>query len=100
MNAYLQDTIKVFRQYKSLADRAVQPLSDEAFFFRPAPHVNPIAVVVKHVGGNLRSRWTDFLTTDGEKPTRDRDGEFRLTEQDARAIEDQHRCPGAPSNCG
>jgi hypothetical protein len=46
--------------------------------------VNPIALIVKHLAGNLTSRWTDFLSSDGEKPTRDRDGEFRLTEQDTR----------------
>jgi hypothetical protein len=74
-----------FRRHKDLADRALAPLSDAEFFRRPAEHVNPVALIVKHLGGNLASRWTEFLTTDGEKPTRDRDGEFRLTEHDTRA---------------
>jgi hypothetical protein len=74
-----------FRRHKDLADRALAPLSDDEFFRRPAAHVNPVALIVKHLGGNLTSRWTDFLTTDGEKPTRDRDNEFLVTLQDTRA---------------
>jgi uncharacterized damage-inducible protein DinB len=73
------------RKHKSLADRAIAGLSDDAFFRRPAEHVNPIALIVKHLAGNLASRWADFLTTDGEKPTRDRDSEFVLGPDDARA---------------
>src|SRR5215469_13292372 len=60
-------------------------LDDEQFFRRPGEAVNPIALIVKHLAGNLTSRWSDFLTTDGDKPSRDRDGEFLLTEQDTRA---------------
>ena len=60
-------------------------LSDDEFFRRPAAQVNPVALIVKHLSGNLTSRWTDFLTTDGEKATRDRDGEFVLTEHETRA---------------
>jgi hypothetical protein len=73
-----------FRRYRQWADDALSQVDDLSFFKRPAPHVNPIAVIVKHVGGNLRSRWTDFLTTDGEKPDRNRDGEFLLTDDDSR----------------
>jgi uncharacterized damage-inducible protein DinB len=74
-----------FRRHKDLADRAIAPLSDEQFFVRPGSNVNPIALIVKHLAGNLRSRWTDLLTTDGEKPDRDRDAEFVLTADDTRA---------------
>jgi hypothetical protein len=85
MSAVLTDLTHEYRRHKDLADRATAPLTDDEFFRRPAPHVNPIALIVKHLGGNLASRWSDFLTTDGEKPTRDRDGEFLLTEHDTRA---------------
>lgn len=84
-NDLLTDFIHEFRSHKTLADRAISALDDAAFFHRPAEQVNPIALIVKHLAGNLKSRWTDFLTTDGEKPTRNRDGEFVLTEQDTRA---------------
>ncbi len=85
MVSSIADLIHEFRRHKSLADRAISALDDTAFFYRPAEQVNPIALIVKHIGGNLKSRWTDFLTTDGEKPTRNRDSEFLLTEQDSRA---------------
>lgn len=73
-----------FEHHKRMADRAMVNVDDQDFFRRPAAHLNPVALIVKHLAGNLASRWTDFLTTDGEKPTRDRDGEFVLTEQDTR----------------
>ncbi|HSF03056.1 MAG TPA: DUF1572 family protein, partial [Solirubrobacterales bacterium] len=60
-------------------------VDDTQFFHTPAPDANSIAVIMKHVGGNLRSRWTDFLTTDGEKPDRDRDSEFETGAADTRA---------------
>jgi uncharacterized damage-inducible protein DinB len=85
MEDSLADLRHEFQHYKDLADRAMAHLDDQDFFRRPAGHVNPVAVIVKHVAGNLASRWTDFLATDGEKPSRDRDGEFVLTEQDTRA---------------
>ena len=65
-----------FRAYKSLADRALAQLSDAEWLHQPVPGSNSVAVIVQHVVGNLRSRFTDFLTTDGEKPTRQRDAEF------------------------
>ncbi|GAB3848999.1 DUF1572 domain-containing protein [Hymenobacter terrigena] len=65
-----------FQQYKTLADRALAQLSDAEWLHRPAPGSNSAAVIVQHLVGNLRSRFTDFLTTDGEKPTRQRDQEF------------------------
>jgi uncharacterized damage-inducible protein DinB len=85
MNDFLTDLRHEFQRHKGLADRAMAALDDQEFFRRPAEQVNPVALIVKHLGGNMVSRWTDFLTTDGEKPTRDRDGEFLLTEQDTRA---------------
>ena len=66
------------RHHKQLAERALAQVGEQAFL-EPLPgEVDPLAVKVKHVGGNLRSRWRDFLTTDGEKPDRHRDGEFEL----------------------
>lgn len=85
MNDFLPDLLHEFRRHKNLADRAMVELDDQEFFKRPAAQVNPVALIVKHLAGNLVSRWTDFLTTDGEKPSRDRDGEFLLTDQETRA---------------
>ena len=65
-----------FLAYKSLADRALAQLTDAEWLHQPAPGSNSAAVIVQHLVGNLRSRFTDFLTTDGEKPTRQRDAEF------------------------
>ena len=78
----LADLRHEYARHKRLVDEALSAIPEEAFFTRPAPQVNPIALIVKHIAGNLLSRWTDFLTTDGDKPTRDRDGEFLLTEDD------------------
>lgn len=74
--SYLQDSIAVFQQYRKLAEGAMAQLSEEQLTAVLDPEMNSIALIVKHVSGNLRSRWTDFLTTDGEKPDRDRDAEF------------------------
>lgn len=82
--SYVHLVIREFKRLKSLADEAMAQISDEQFFAAPAPGDNSIAVIVKHVGGNLVSRWTDFLTSDGEKPGRDRDREFRIAEEDTR----------------
>jgi len=73
-----------FRRYRKLAEDALVELDDKSFFHKPGVAVNPIALVVKHVAGNLRSRWTDFLTSDGEKPDRNRDSEFELVQGDSR----------------
>jgi Protein of unknown function (DUF1572) len=73
--SYLEDSIGIFRYYKKLCERAMQQVSDDQLF-AVLDGVNSIAVIVKHMAGNMRSRWTDFLTTDGEKPGRDRDEEF------------------------
>ena len=75
--AYLRNVIKDFRMYKSLGERALaQVPSDVDFEVKLGPESNSIAIIVQHISGNFRSRFTDFLTTDGEKPTRDREGEF------------------------
>src|SRR5688500_11074952 len=75
---YHADALASFRNYKKLAERAIEQLSDEEFFTTIDEEANSIALIVKHIAGNLRSRWTDFLTTDGEKPDRNRDTEFEL----------------------
>lgn len=74
--SYLEDSIELFRYYKTLAERAMAQVPDEQLFEAIDEENNSIAIVVKHMAGNMRSRWTDFLTTDGEKPDRNRDGEF------------------------
>lgn len=74
--SYLDDSLEVFRYYKKLAERAMDQVTDEQLYATLDGEMNSIAVVVKHMAGNMRSRWTDFLTTDGEKPDRDRDMEF------------------------
>ncbi|MDA0205470.1 MAG: DUF1572 domain-containing protein [Acidobacteria bacterium] len=74
--SYLEDSLAVFRYYKSLADRALAQVPDEHLFTTLDGEANSIAITVKHIAGNMRSRWTDFLTSDGEKPYRDRDSEF------------------------
>jgi Protein of unknown function (DUF1572) len=75
-NSYLKDSIGLFHYYKKLAERAIEQCPDEGLFASLDDESNGIAIVVKHMSGNMRSRWTDFLTTDGEKPDRHRDGEF------------------------
>ncbi|HEX6125469.1 MAG TPA: DinB family protein [Pyrinomonadaceae bacterium] len=76
---YHTDTLTSFRNYKKLAERAIEQISDDEFFATIDEEANSIALIVKHIAGNLRSRWTDFLTADGEKPDRNRDTEFELT---------------------
>jgi Protein of unknown function (DUF1572) len=80
--ALLDGAVTTLRANKGLADRAVAQLPDEALRVALDPNTNSIAVVMKHVAGNLLSRWTDFLTTDGEKPGRNRDAEFVDTFRD------------------
>ena len=75
---YLEDALHTFRDYKKLADRAFAQTSEEDFFRALDPESNSIAVIVKHLAGNMLSRWTDFLTSDGEKPNRNRDMEFEM----------------------
>jgi hypothetical protein len=74
--SHVEDSLELFRYYKKLAERAIDQITDEQIFATLDEEANSIAIVVKHLAGNMRSRWTDFLTTDGEKPDRDRDMEF------------------------
>jgi hypothetical protein len=74
--SYLDDSLDLFRYYKKLAERAMAQVSDEQLFVELDEGANSIAIIIKHIAGNMRSRWMDFLTTDGEKPDRNRDSEF------------------------
>ncbi len=76
--AYLADVLSNLRGYKKLAEQAMEQTSDADMFRAIDPEANSIAVLVRHMAGNMRSRWTDFLTTDGEKPNRHRDQEFGI----------------------
>jgi hypothetical protein len=75
-NLYLDEAFRSLRGYKRLADAAIAQLSEEQFFAAPDPESTSIAIIVKHIAGNMRSRFTDFLTADGEKSDRNRDTEF------------------------
>lgn len=85
---YLDDSRKAMRAYKKLAEKALDQLKDDEYFVALDEESNSVAVVMKHMAGNMFSRWTDFLTTDGEKPNRNRDYEFVIspetTEDDMR----------------
>jgi uncharacterized damage-inducible protein DinB len=74
--SYLEDSLGVFRYYKNLAERAMAQVTDEQLVAVLDGEMNSISQIVKHMAGNMRSRWTDFLTSDGEKPDRNRDSEF------------------------
>ncbi len=74
--SYIKDSVDLFRYYKKLGERAMAQCPDEGLFTTLDAESNSIAILVKHLAGNMRSRWTDFLTTDGEKPDRNRDTEF------------------------
>ena len=74
--SYVHDSLTLFRYYKALGEGAFAQVSDEQLQATLDPGMNSIAVIVKHLAGNMRSRWTDFLETDGEKPNRNRDEEF------------------------
>jgi hypothetical protein len=78
--AFLADVIKRFRNYKDLGDKTLAQLGEPDFFFRPSPESNSIAIIIQHMYGNMLSRWTNFLTEDGEKHWRKRDAEFEATE--------------------
>jgi len=75
-SSYLESVKKQFRYYKILAEKAMEQLEPEQLFVSVNEDTNSIAVIVKHLSGNMLSRWTNFMTTDGEKQTRNRDGEF------------------------
>jgi hypothetical protein len=82
---YLEDALRTFRDYKKLAEGAFQQIDDADFFRTIDEESNSIAVNMKHMAGNMLSRWTDFLTSDGEKPERDRDMEFVMLPETTKA---------------
>lgn len=79
---YLPNIIAVFKQYKAIAEKAIEQLDEKELFYLPDPESNSIAIIMRHLTGNMISRWTDFLTTDGEKPNRNRDLEFEQDDLD------------------
>ncbi|MEO8129947.1 MAG: DUF1572 domain-containing protein [Bryobacteraceae bacterium] len=90
--SYLEDSLTLFRYYKGVAERAMTQVTDEQLNTLLDAEMNSIAVIVKHMAGNMRSRWTDFLTSDGEKPDRNREVEFMdppATREELTAMWDQ-----------
>ena len=85
LDLVIADTIREYNNQRGLAERAIAQISDDEFFRTLDGEANSIAIIMKHVGGNLKSRWRDFLSTDGEKPDRNRDGEFE-TGQETRDV--------------
>jgi hypothetical protein len=83
---YLESIKKQFHYYKSLGEKAMSQMPDEALFWQYNEDTNSVAMIVKHLHGNMLSRWTDFLTTDGEKPWRQRDAEFENDLQTREAV--------------
>jgi hypothetical protein len=81
---YLDDTLLQLRKLKAQAEKAIAQINDEQLFTLLDPDANSIALIMKHMGGNMRSRWTDFLTSDGEKPDRERDSEFERQASDTK----------------
>lgn len=81
---YIDDAVGQLTRLKESADKAIAQMADQQLFDRLDRDANSIALIMKHVAGNMRSRWTDFLTSDGEKPNRQRDDEFELDEEDTR----------------
>lgn len=86
--SYVKDSVNVFRNYKQMAEKAMAQVSDEHLVATLDDEMNSIAIIVKHMAGNMRSRWTDFLTTDGEKPDRQRDTEFEAPPAGRRELMD------------
>jgi hypothetical protein len=84
--SYLEDAVGVFQYYKRVADGAMSQLSDEQLFAVLDPEMNSVAIIVKHMSGNMVSRWTEFLTSDGEKPARNRDEEFECPSETRAAV--------------
>jgi len=83
-SAYLSDIVRAFRGYKMLGEAAIAQVSDHDLHTLLDPEANSVAIIVKHLAGNFRSRYAEFLTTDGEKPDRDRDREFEAHERPSR----------------
>ncbi len=83
---YLEVSLASFKRQKALAEKAMQQLTDSDFYKQPSEESNSIAVIIKHLAGNMHSRWQDFLTTDGEKSDRNRDSEFVDPPQDKESL--------------
>ena len=83
---YKSDSLQSFRNYRKMAERAIEQIDDEEFFETIDAEANSVAVVVKHIAGNLHSRWRDFLTSDGEKPDRNRDAEFEMIDDSRESL--------------
>lgn len=79
--AFLESSFHRFKSYKQMAEASITQITEQQFFEPPAPGSNSIALIVQHMAGNMLSRWTDFLTTDGEKQWRNRDAEFEMPTQ-------------------
>lgn len=86
MNSYLQSVLKEFNYYKSLGDQTIDRLDEKQLNFIPYETSNSITVLIQHLHGNMKSRWTDFLTSDGEKTWRNRDGEFKINNPSKEAL--------------
>ena len=84
LSNYLKDSFNQFGKLKELADKAISQVVEKDFFALPDEHSNSIAIIMKHMAGNMRSRWRDFLTSDGEKPDRNRDSEFVIEKRDSK----------------
>ena len=82
---YLRDIARTYRNYKTLGERAIAQVTDDDLHKVLDPEANSIAIIARHLAGNLSSRFTDFLTSDGEKPNRNRDAEFEMPEPASRA---------------
>lgn len=85
LSHYLENAVNEYRLLKKQAERAIEQLEDGQLFVTIDPESNSVAIIIKHLAGNMRSRWVDFLTSDGEKPDRNRDQEFVLDESAGRA---------------
>src|ERR1700741_292108 len=83
---FLHDMIRQFENCKSLAEKSFDQLTDADFHFQPSPESNSIAIIIQHMSGNMLSRWTNFLTEDGEKGWRKRDAEFEASEASRTAL--------------
>jgi Protein of unknown function (DUF1572) len=81
---YLDDMLLQLKKLKGQVEKSIAQVDDSQFFAVLDPEANSIAIIMKHVAGNMRSRWTDFLTSDGEKPDRNRDGEFLVPKEETR----------------
>ena len=84
--SYLSDVVEQFHSHKKLGEKAIAQVYDSGLTRRLDAESNSIAILVKHLSGNMRSRWTGFLTSDGEKPERDRDAEFEVDPSTTRAM--------------